>query len=45
MRIGFLGDSLTEGWPGESFLARLGPLLPQLELFNLGSAGEQRWCR
>ena len=40
MRIAFLGDSLTEGRPGESFLARLGPLLPGDELVNHGRAGD-----
>ena len=40
MRIAFLGDSLTEGRPGESFLARLGPLLPDDRLLNHGRAGD-----
>jgi lysophospholipase L1-like esterase len=40
MRIAFLGDSLTEGRPGESFLARLGPLLPGDLLLNHGRAGD-----
>jgi len=40
MRIAFLGDSLTEGRPGESFLARLGPLLPGDQLVNHGRAGD-----
>ena len=40
MRIAFLGDSLTEGRPGESFLARLRPRLPHDELRNHGRAGD-----
>ena len=40
MRVSFLGDSLTEGHPGESFLRRLERLLPADELFNLGRAGD-----
>jgi len=40
MRIAFLGDSLTEGRPGESFLARLRTLLPGDELLNHGRAGD-----
>ena len=40
MRIAFLGDSLTEGRPGESFLARLRVLLPGDELLNHGRAGD-----
>ena len=40
MRIAFLGDSLTEGRPGESFLARLRALLPGDELLNHGRAGD-----
>jgi len=40
MRIAFLGDSLTEGRPGESFLVRLVPLLPGDELVNHGRAGD-----
>ncbi len=40
MRIAFLGDSLTEGSPGESFLRRLARLLPGDELLNLGRAGD-----
>ncbi len=40
MRIAFLGDSLTEGRPGESFLARLRALLPGDELLNYGRAGD-----
>jgi len=40
MRIAFLGDSLTEGRPGESFLTRLRGLLPGDELLNYGRAGE-----
>ena len=40
MRIAFLGDSLTEGHPGESYLARLRRLLPGDELRNGGRAGD-----
>ena len=40
MRIAFLGDSLTEGRPGESFLTRLRALLPGDELLNHGRAGD-----
>ena len=40
MRVVFLGDSLTEGYPGESFLRRLAGLLPDDELLNLGRAGD-----
>ena len=40
MRIAFLGDSLTEGSPGASFLRRLARLLPGDELLNLGRAGD-----
>ena len=40
MRIAFFGDSLTEGTPGVSFLAALGPLLAEHELENCGKRGE-----
>ena len=40
MRIAFLGDSLTEGRPGESYLSRLRRLLPGDELRNGGRAGD-----
>jgi lysophospholipase L1-like esterase len=40
MRVAFLGDSLTEGHPGESFLRRLARLLPDDELLNRGRAGD-----
>ena len=40
MRVAFLGDSLTEGWPGESFFSRLLLLRPADELFNHGRAGD-----
>jgi lysophospholipase L1-like esterase len=39
-RIAFLGDSLTEGWPGASYFALLRVALPELELLNLGRAGD-----
>ena len=40
MRIAFLGDSLTEGRPGESFLARLEAMLTGDRLLNHGRAGD-----
>ena len=40
MRIAFLGDSLTEGHPGESYLTRLRRLLPGDELRNGGRGGD-----
>jgi lysophospholipase L1-like esterase len=40
VKISFLGDSLTAGYPGVSFLARLGPLLPGDMLLNLGRPGD-----
>ena len=40
MRVAFIGDSLTEGWPGESYLERLRELLPADELLNRGRAGD-----
>jgi lysophospholipase L1-like esterase len=40
MRIAFLGDSLTEGWPGAAFFPLLERRLPQHELLNLGRAGD-----
>jgi len=40
MRIAFLGDSLTEGRPGESFFVRLQARLPGDELLNHGRAGD-----
>lgn len=40
MRIAFLGDSLTEGHPGASYLARLRRLLPGDELHNGGRGGD-----
>jgi lysophospholipase L1-like esterase len=40
MRIAFLGDSLTEGWPGAAFLPLLQRRFPQHELLNLGRAGD-----
>lgn len=40
MRIAFIGDSLTEGRPGESYLERLAELVPGDELLNHGRAGD-----
>jgi lysophospholipase L1-like esterase len=40
MRIAFLGDSLTEGWPGAAFFPLLDRRLTQHELLNGGRAGD-----
>jgi len=40
MHIAFLGDSLTEGWPGAAYFPLLQARLPQHELLNLGRAGD-----
>jgi lysophospholipase L1-like esterase len=40
MRIAFLGDSLTEGWPGAAFFPLLEERYPHHELVNLGRAGD-----
>jgi lysophospholipase L1-like esterase len=40
VRIAFLGDSLTEGVPGASYLRRLGEALPGHELLNWGRGGD-----
>jgi len=40
MRIAFLGDSLTEGWPGAAFFPLLEERFPQDELVNLGRTGD-----
>jgi lysophospholipase L1-like esterase len=40
MRIGFFGDSLTEGRPGVSYVDTLRGQLPTDELVNLGRAGD-----
>jgi lysophospholipase L1-like esterase len=40
MQIAFLGDSLTEGWPGAAYLPLLRERLPHHELLNLGRAGD-----
>ena len=40
MQIAFLGDSLTEGWPGAAYFPLLQKRLPQHELLNLGRAGD-----
>ena len=40
MQIAFLGDSLTEGWPGAAYFPVLQERLPQHELLNLGRAGD-----
>jgi lysophospholipase L1-like esterase len=40
MRIGFFGDSLTEGIPGVSYVDILQERFPSDELLNLGRAGD-----
>ena len=40
MQIAFLGDSLTEGWPGAAYFPLLQTRLPRHELLNLGCAGD-----
>ena len=40
MQIAFLGDSLTEGWPGAAYFPLLQERLPRHELLNLGRAGD-----
>lgn len=40
MRVAFLGDSLTEGWPGAAYLPLLQSRLPGHELLNYGRAGD-----
>jgi lysophospholipase L1-like esterase len=40
MHIAFLGDSLTEGWPGAAFFPLLEERLARHELLNLGRAGD-----
>lgn len=40
MKIAFLGDSLTAGHPGASFLTRLRRLRPEHELLDYGRAGD-----
>ena len=40
MQIAFLGDSLTEGWPGAAYFPLLQRRLPRHELLNLGRAGD-----
>lgn len=40
MRIAFLGDSLTEGLPGESYFERVAAALPGHILLNWGRAGD-----
>ena len=40
MHIAFLGDSLTEGWPGAAYFPLLQTRLPRHELLNLGRAGD-----
>lgn len=40
MRIAFLGDSLTEGWPGAAYFPLLDRRLRRHELLNRGRAGD-----
>ncbi|MCX6365000.1 MAG: SGNH/GDSL hydrolase family protein, partial [Actinobacteria bacterium] len=40
MQIAFLGDSLTEGWPGAAYFPLLQKRMPQPVLLNLGRAGD-----
>jgi lysophospholipase L1-like esterase len=40
MKIAFLGDSLTEGWPGAAYLPLMARLCPGHELVNHGRAGD-----
>ena len=40
MRIAFLGDSLTEGWPGAAFFPLLEERFAAHQLVNLGRAGD-----
>ena len=40
MQIAFLGDSLTEGWPGAAYFPLLRTRLPRHALLNLGRAGD-----
>ena len=40
MRIAFIGDSLTHGTPGSSFLAILRDRLPEHQLINLGRGND-----
>ena len=40
MRIAFLGDSLTEGWPGAAFFPLLEERFAAHRLVNLGRAGD-----
>jgi lysophospholipase L1-like esterase len=40
MKIAFLGDSLTAGWPGASYFALLRTSLAGHELLNYGCAGD-----
>ena len=40
MKIAFLGDSLTEGWPGAAYMPLLGRLRRRDELINHGCAGD-----
>ncbi|MFC2158446.1 SGNH/GDSL hydrolase family protein [Acidobacteriota bacterium] len=40
MKIAFFGDSLTEGFPGASYLHILGQKLPDVQLLNYGKGGD-----
>ncbi len=48
MFIAFLGDSLTEGWPGAAYFPLLDRRTPRHELLNRGKAGDtvaDLWAR
>lgn len=40
MKIAFFGDSLTEGFPGASYISILGKKLPGHNLYNYGKGGD-----
>jgi len=40
MNVAFLGDSLTQGWPGAAYFPLLRRRLPQHDLLNRGRAGD-----
>lgn len=40
MKIAFFGDSITEGFPGASYVSALANKLPEHNLFNYGKGGD-----
>ncbi len=40
MKVAFFGDSLTEGFPGVSYVSLLQQKFPEFELFNCGKGGD-----